>query len=617
MGEFFVQLLACTTPSDDNSAFSLLRKIPHLRDGISQYAHTLGVNQNVTLQLKIDSTIKQCQKYLNTDLKDKLSQARISVQLCGLALAFAIIASLVIILFRLLLQWFNAFTQTQEWDFTANFGDWRVLLPLFGALLIWIVAVLGSKRYKRMGIAYVMHRMKLHYGKIPLLSAPGQFFQALFALATNFSVGKEGPAIHLGAVSASVMAEKFKLPDNSVRIMCASGIAAGIAAIFNAPLAAVIFVFEVVLREYKVHYFFPIMLSAICGALSSQLVFGNIHEYEQIGVIHIPLSQYPILALSGLILGCLAALFNHTLLKVTAAGQQWPLIYRLSLAGIITTLVGLFLPQALGSGDMAINQAISEHPNLLLLFGLLIGKMIATIAAIGLGIPGGIIGPLFGIGALIGAILAAINAFIFPEITPYIGLYTVIGMTAMMGVCLSAPLAALVALLELTNNATIILPSMFVTIPAFLIAHQAFNTKSLFYRQLDIMGLDYRISSLQLGLQKQGVRAIMDRRFVIVKDNDELLLEVLKRAEGRSVLTQNNQGEMEMLQLELQLTDDVSTLTRHPIQGLPDTSTLLEVYEILSKQRRGEVFIYQDRIDNVIGVINWTVLLKEINSGQI
>ncbi|MCG9695903.1 chloride channel protein [Shewanella sp. Isolate11] len=569
------------------------------------------------MQLTINSVIKQCQKYLNTDLKDKLSQAKISVQLCGLALTFALVASVVIILFRLLLHWLNALTQTQEWDFTGNFGDWRVLMPLFGALLIWLVAILGSKRYKRMGIAYVMHRMKLHYGKIPLQSAPGQFFQALFALATNFSVGREGPAIHLGAVSASFIAEKFKLPDNSVRIMCASGIAAGIAATFNAPLAAVIFVFEVVLREYKVHYFFPIMLSAICGAFTSRLVFGNVHEYEQIGIIHIPLSQYPILALSGLILGCLAALFNHTLLQVTARGQQWPLIYRLLLAGVITTIVGLLIPQALGSGDMAINHAISEHPSLLLLFGLLIGKMVATIAAIGLGIPGGIIGPLFGIGAVIGAILAAISAFLFPAIAPYVGLYTIMGMTAMMGVCLSAPLAALVALLELTNNASIILPSMFVTIPAFLIAHQAFNTKSLFYRQLDIMGLDYKISSLQLGLQKLGVRAIMDRRFVIVKDNNELLLEVLKRAEGRSVLVQNSLGEMEMLQLELQSTADASTLTRHPIQGLPDTSTLLEVYEILSKDRRGEVFIYQDSIEKVIGVISWTMLYKEITSGQI
>ncbi|MCJ8304280.1 chloride channel protein [Shewanella sp.] len=569
------------------------------------------------MQNRIKNTYTRCQIYLRTDLQDKLSQAKLSLQLCMLALLFALIASGVIILFRLLLLWLNNYTQTSELEFTEILDDWRVLLPILGALLIWLVARMGSKRYKRMGIAYVLHRVKLHYGKVPLQSAPGQFFQALFALASNFSVGREGPAIHLGAVSASVLAEKFNLPDNSVRIMCSGGIAAGIAATFNAPLAGVFFVFEVILREYKLHYFFPIMISAICGAVSSQLVFGNIHEYEQIGVIRIPLSQYPILAITGVLIGCVAALFNYSLLKVTAKGQNWPLIYRLLLAGIVTTLVGVFLPEALGSGDLAIERAISEHPGLLFLIALLIGKIIATIAALGLGIPGGIIGPLFGIGALLGAILAIISAAAFPAIAPYIGLYTIIGMTAMMGVCLGAPLAALIALLELTNNASMILPAMFVSIPAFLVAHQGFNTKSLLHKQLEIMGLDYKVSPVRQGLMKTGVRALMDRRLVIVKDNEELLLEVLKRAEGRSVLVRNNLGDIQMLQLELQATDDVSTLTRQPMQGLPDTATLNEVYQILSRERRGEVYIYQDSEDNVIGVISWAVLQKEISSGQV
>lgn len=569
------------------------------------------------MQNKIKSIYARCQMYLSSELQDKLSQPKLSLQLCLLALLFALIASGVIILFRLLLLWLNNYTQTSELDFTEIVDDWRVLLPLLGAVLIWLVARLGSKRYKRMGIAYVLHRVKLHYGKMPLQSAPGQFFQALFALASNFSVGREGPAIHLGAVSASVMAEKFNLPDNSVRIMCASGIAAGIAATFNAPLAAIFFVFEVILREYKLHYFFPIMISAICGAVSSQIFFGNIHEYDQINIIHIPLSQYPILAITGIVIGCVAALFNLSLLKVTAKGQNWPLAYRLLLAGVVTTIVGVFLPEALGSGDLAIEHAISENPGLLFLFALLIGKIIATIAALGLGIPGGIIGPLFGIGALLGAILAIISATLFPSIAPYIGLYTIIGMTAMMGVCLGAPLAALVALLELTNNASMILPAMFVSIPAFLVAHQGFNSKSLFYKQLEIMGLDYKVSPVKLGLMKTGVRAIMDRRFVIVRDNDELLLEVLKRAEGRSVLARDALGDIQMLQLELQVSDDVSTLTRHPMQGLPDTATLNEVYQILSRHRRGEVYIYQGKQDKVIGVISWRVLQKEINSGQV
>lgn len=560
---------------------------------------------------------QQAKKYLSTELKDTLSQAKVSVQLCVLALLFALFASGVILLFRLLLVWFDTYTQTQALNFTDIIDDWRVLLPLFGSFLIWGVAKMGSKRYKRMGIAYVIHRVKLHYGKIPLQSAPGQFFQALFALATNFSVGREGPAIHLGAVSASVLAEKFKLPDNSVRIMCASGIAAGIAAIFNAPLAAVIFVFEVVLREYKIHYFFPVMISAICGALSSQIVFGNVHEFEQIGATVIPLSQYPLLALFGVVLGCIAAFFNRSLLSITAMGQKWPLMQRLLLAGAITTLVGLVLPQAIGSGELAIAETISEHPSILFLSAILIGKMVATIAAIGLGIPGGLIGPLYGIGALLGTILGLICAIWFPSIAPYIGLYTIIGMTGMMGVCLSAPLAALVALIELTDNASIILPSMFVVIPAFLISHQGFKTKSIFFKQLEIMGLGYKVAPVNLGLQKVGVRHLMDKRFVIVRDDDELLLEVLKRAEGRSVLARNTNNEVEMIQLELQASDTATTLTRHPIQGIADTATLNEVYLCLSKERRGEVYIYQDNADNIVGVINWTTLQKEIRLGQV
>lgn len=567
-------------------------------------------------KVAIQHAIVTAKKYLTNELRDHLSQARISAQLCILALLFAVFASCVILLFRLLLVWANHYTQIQALDFTGNVADWRALLPLLGAILIWIVAKLGSKRYKRMGIAYVLHRVKLHYGKIPLQSAAGQFFQALFALGTNFSVGREGPAIHLGAVSASFLAEKFNLPDNSVRIMCASGIAAGIAATFNAPLAAVIFVLEVIVREYKIHYFFPIMLSAICGAVSSQLVFGNVHEFDRIQVIHIPLDHYPILAIGGVVLGCAAALFNYSLLKVTATGQNWPLIYRLLLAGSVTTLIGLVLPQALGTGDLAIGEAISQHPSLLLLIALLFAKTIATIAAIGLGIPGGLIGPLYGIGALLGAILALISAILFPSIAPYVGLYTVIGMTAMMGVCLSAPLAALVALLEMTNDASIILPAMFVTIPAFLIAYQGFKTDSIFFKQLEIMGLGYKVAPVNLALQKKGVRALMDKRFVIVKNNDELLLEVLKRAEGRPVLVRNADGIIEMLSLEIQSYDDSTTLSRHPMQGLSDSTTLNEVYSLLSPKRCGEVFIYQDTPDNVVGVISWSNLQQEIRSGQ-
>lgn len=550
--------------------------------------------------------------YINGELKDTLSQAKVTIELCTLALFFSLIVSAVIIVFRLVLFWLTDFTQPPLTELSESLTDWRILLPIFGALSIWGMAKIGSKRYKRLGIPYVLHRIKHHYGKVPLQSAPAQFFQALFALICNFSVGKEGPAIHLGAVTASVIAKKLKLPDNSVRILSASGIAAGIAAIFNSPLAALIFVFEVILKEYKFHYFFPVMIAAVCGAFSSQLIFGDIHEFDNIQSISIPLSQYPILAITGVILGGVAAGFNRTLIFITRKGYQTPLFIRLMLAGTITAVIGLLIPEAIGSSHSVIEYAINEHAELTFLLLLLIAKIIATIAALGLGVPGGVIGPLFGIGALVGAILSIISTSLSPVITPYIGLYTIIGMTIMMGVCLGAPLASLIALLELTNNTMMIMPAMFVSVPAFLVAQQFFHSKSLFHHQLDAMGLAYKISPVMLGLQKHGVRSLMNKQIQVIT-HDELPQIPHDNDTLTTVLVQSTQGE---LYRATQYLDHTTTVKSKPIEGLQDTATLAEVYNILSIKRCGEVFIYQKSKDNVVGLISWSSLQKQLKRGE-
>ncbi|MGB0894454.1 MAG: chloride channel protein [Parashewanella sp.] len=573
---------------------------------------------NSTIKKRLNTyRFSNIKKYLRQDLRDNLSQGKTSFQLCLLSLLFAIIASSVIILFRVFLNYSYQATQLKQLDFDPHFSDWRVYLPFVGAMLIWAIYKKTARRYKRMGIAYVIHRYKLNYGKIPLPTAVSQFFQALIALGSNFSVGREGPAIHLGAVSASVIAQRLHLPDNSIRIMCASGVAAGISATFNAPLAAVIFVFEVIVREYRIHYLFPILLASVCGALSSRLVFGDVHEFELIEVMHIPLNHYPMLLIGGIILGCYSALFNFSLLALTEKSKNWLMSVKLLLAATVTTLIALFLPQALGSGELAIHAANDINTGIWILLALLIAKTIATVFAIGLSIPGGLIGPLYGIGALLGAILSSIAAMLFPESTPYIGLYTVIGMTALMGVCLSAPLAALVALLELTNEPSMILPAMFVTVPAFLTAYQGFNCRSIFFKQLDLMGLGYKVPPVNLGLQKIGVRALMERRFILVKQDNELLLDALKRADGMPVLSQDEHNALNMIQLEVQYEGEQSAISSHPIEQLPDTASIDDAYKLLLPNRSGEVAIYQKQKSNIVGVLTWSALQKEIRKGHV
>ncbi|GLS83130.1 chloride channel protein [Paraferrimonas haliotis] len=546
-------------------------------------------------------------------LRDTLAQANTSIQLNALALVFAVICSIVIIVFRLAVELIQGLLAISDADYSVLGVDWRVLLPVIGALLIWLIIYRTQPNNRRMGIAYVLHRIKLFSGHIPTQTLTGQFVHALIALVCGFSVGREGPSIHLGATTASTLSQQLRLPDNAMRILASSGVAAGIAATFNTPLAAVIFVFEVILREYRMQYLFPIIIAAICGALASHLAFGNVHEFDSIAVLALPISQYPILIFAGVLFGVLAAAFNYSLVTVTRQSAPWPLGVRMVLAGVITALVGFAFPQALGTGESAILLAVSDSPAIILLCLVLIAKVIATVAAIGLGIPGGLIGPMYGIGALLGAIVAWISASIWPEVGPYVGLYTVIGMSVMFSVGLGAPLAALVALVELTGDVSVILPAMFVTIPAFLICYQGFGVRSILLQQLDISGLDYRSPPMEQALQKYGVRQIMDRRLVIVQHDRELLLEVLKRAQGRSVLLRQPDDSIHMIELQMQSFDNEESLKMHAIEGLPDTASLDKAYQILAPQGSGEVYIH-DQNGHPVGVISWshlTQLLKQ------
>lgn len=436
-------------------------------------------------------------------------------QLSMLAIPVGLLSGAIIIVFRTLVE--NAQAVLLPGGNIENYEAlaplMRVLLPTAGGLLIGLLLQSLNKGCREVGIIHVMERLAYHQGKLPLRNALAQFLGAGLSIVSGHSVGREGPSVHLGAASGSQLGQWLRLPNNSNRTLVACGIAAAIAASFNTPLAGVIFAMEVIMMEYSLVSFAPVILAAVTATTLSQSVYGPMPAFS-IPNLHIgSLLELPYVILMGGILGTLAALFIYLLQRFTGLLGTWPVWLRCTLAGLLVGVIAIAVPQVMGIGYDTVNQALLGQLGVLLLMSIVLGKLVATAAGLGLGLPGGLIGPTFVIGATAGGAMGIIADNWLPGDIASPAFYAMIGMGTMMGATLQAPLAALTAMLELTANPNIILPGMLALITGCLVSRELFGRESVYVELLRTRGLDYRDNPLTQTLRRIGVASIMDRKF--------------------------------------------------------------------------------------------------------
>ncbi len=437
-------------------------------------------------------------------------------QLALIGLVCGILSGIVIIAFRLLIESTQAglLPMGDPENYEALSPLMRLLIAIIGALLVGLIFDVIAKQTRQVGIVHILERLAYHQGRLPLANAVWQFVGGTLSIISGHSVGREGPGIHLGATTGSLMGQSLRLPDNSTRILVSCGAAASIAASFNTPLAGVIFAMEVIAQEYTLAGFTPVILSAVSATTLSRLVFGNTPVFAIPQLAMGSLWELSTVLLAGLIIGCLAALFIRLLQGFTHIWQQHRFWKRALLAGTITGLAAMATPQIMGIGYDTINATLAGHTGLVLLIMLVFFKLFATAACIGLGLPGGLIGPSLVIGASAGGALGLAIQLLFPELVTDPAFYAVIGMAAMMGATLQAPLAALIAIIELTSDPHLILPGMLAVITAGLTCSEIFRQPSVFTMLIKERGLDFRNDPVAQSLRRQGVARIMDRSFI-------------------------------------------------------------------------------------------------------
>ena len=541
-------------------------------------------------------------------LRRQLAKPKTSAQLCLLGIAAGLIAAILIILFRLTILGIQGLFLGSPDNFSELPKHLRVSLPVIAAFLIALFAAFTGFKHYRLGIPFVIHRIKQYYGQMPIWNTANQFFGGALALISGFSVGREGPSVHMGATGASMLSERLHLPWNAARTLSGCGVAAGIAASFNTPLAAVIFVMEVVLREYKVHIFVPIMLAAVTGALATQFVFGHDSELALISVTPLSFWHYPYLVICGVILGAVAYAFNQNLMMIIRTFKPISMFPRLLLAGLIAGLIGYLVPQAMGSGMSAITLAVTSPENIQLLTTVLIAKLLATLFAIGLGIPGGLIGPVIGLGVVMGTLMSFFAQFISPD-QHIAGTYSVLGMAGLLAATLHAPLAALTAVMELTASPQIIVPAMLVISTSYVTALQVFGNRSIFLQQLDFQGLAYQVSPASEILQKVGIVEEMNEQFKLLYSSDKSQIKDSLSAVNNHtpLIVFDEQNGYRLAEYDLSLmSDDSMSISYIPMQGLSSQATMSDAFNLLNDKRSGAVYVYNQKDEHqIMGVVRW------------
>ncbi len=467
-------------------------------------------------------------------LRHFFAAEEIHLRLYLLATLTGLAAGGIIVLFRLLIDHSQmaVFPSGQVEDFGQMSWLWILGMPTVGGLLIGLLFYRLDRQQQGTGVIHVIERLSYHEGRMPIKNFVRQFIGGAIALISGHSVGRESPSVHLGAASGSGLASQLDLPSNATRILVASGGAAAIAASFDTPIAGVIFAMEVIMMEYHIGSFIPVILASVSGAVVGRVVFDAPPFYGLVAGQMQSLWELPYIIALGLCLGLLAVGFIKSLSFFADFQARYPIWLRTTVAGFLVGCGGLMMPDVMGMSYNLLNTAYLTELAIASLLIMLVLKLVLSSACVGLGVPGGLIGPTLVMGAVAGAILGHIGQLWLPELSSSIGFYAMIGMCAMMAATLKAPLAALMALLELTANPHIILPGMLAIVFSSIVVVEIYKLDSVFLVLLRKNGLDYRNTPLAQALRRINVTKAMQRKFVE-------LGQMISREEAKQALASN------------------------------------------------------------------------------
>jgi CIC family chloride channel protein len=400
---------------------------------------------------------------------------------------------------------------------------WVVGAPALGGLLVgWIVETF-AREARGHGVPEVMEAVALRHGRIRPRVVVAKTVASGVCIASGGSVGREGPIVQIGSAIGSTVGQFLQVSPRRLRTLVGCGAAAGVAATFNAPVAGALFAVEVILGDFGVPQFSPIVIASVVATVVSRQHLGDLPAFE---IPHYSLEhpgELVAYAVLGLLAGLVAIAFTRSLHASEDLFEKLPLpaAAKAMLGGAAVGGIALLAPEVLGVGYEAMNHALTAAPAASLLVGLLLAKILAVSLTIGSGGSGGVFAPSLFLGASLGGAVGAVVQGWFPGAAPP-GAYALVGMGAVVAAATHAPITAIMILFELTTDYKIILPLMISCIVGTLVMSRL-HGESIYTVKLRRRGVNIRAGQDVDLLRRIPVREVMREDFAAAAPHDALL----------------------------------------------------------------------------------------------
>jgi CIC family chloride channel protein len=388
-----------------------------------------------------------------------------------LSIFIGILSGLLVVSFRMAIEWLSNLLL----GVAPAPGQKRLfLIPAAVGLVVAVLTRYVFPGVRGSGVNQTKAALYIHNGYISVRTVIGKFLLSALAIGSGQSLGPEDPSLQIGAGVASLIGRRVGLSRARLRLLAPVGAAAGLAAAFNAPISAILFVIEEVIGKWTAGVLGSVVLAAVASVAVARWFWGDQPMFRIPSITLRDPRELLAYSVLGIIGGFAALVFAKSLgyLRPRLRSQPaWLQLLQPSIAGLLVGCIGYFgLPEVMGAGYGAIDQAMHAQFALKALLLLAVFKIAATTVSFSSGTPGGMFAPTLFIGAMLGAAVGSFERIFFPHLTGSIGSYALVGMGVLFAAFLRAPLTSVFMVLEVSGNYSIILPVILANTIAYLIS---------------------------------------------------------------------------------------------------------------------------------------------------